>query len=34
LELLRVGAECKVISPPELREGIAQRAGAIAALNK
>jgi len=33
LELLRVGAECEVVSPPELRARIAQRAGAIAALN-
>ena len=33
LELLRVGGECEVVSPPELRARIAQRAGAIAALN-
>ncbi len=34
LELLRVGAECEVVSPPGLRARIAQRAAAIAALNK
>jgi predicted DNA-binding transcriptional regulator YafY len=34
LELLRVGAECEVVSPPELRARMSQRAGAIAALNK
>ena len=34
LELLRVGAECEVVSPQELRSRMAQRAGAIAALNK